>query len=387
MFQRSLLLFVCTTLFCLKIVGSGDFAVAESVAVANKELTVGDRAPELDIEHWLQDGNGYFKPVKKFATGKIYVIEFWETTCTACRAGMPMLAELQNKYRKQDVQVIGISPEQPAVIKSMLKMPSGEPGKTFGEVTSAYSLVSDPDASTFNDYMAAAGIQFIPTAFVVGRKGEIEWIGSPFDIDEPLEKIIDGSWDLAAYKKEVAKEKAAEKQLSKNVETIARLQETGKYEEAVKFAAQRVKDAPNQQLSGYWESVKHMLKLVSGKVDTETKGYFGAQFKMMREEKNLDGILQLSNELCGVSEMGGKLGPLGNQAIAVIQAIGNDNVTKEAMPYYHNTLANLFDVTGDFKKAAAQQQEAIRLSNPRQQKRMQPYLKELRKKAGLDSAK
>jgi hypothetical protein len=130
-----------------------------------------------------------------------------------------------------------------------------------------------------------------------------------------------------------------------------------------------------------------MLKLVSGKVDTETKGYFGAQFKMMREEKNLDGILQLSNELCGVSEMGGKLGPLGNQAIAVIQAIGNDNVTKEAMPYYHNTLANLFDVTGDFKKAAAQQQEAIRLSNPRQQKRMQPYLKELRKKAGLDSAK
>lgn len=386
--QRSLLSIAFAAfamLLCPNVPGSGDAAAAESVAVAIKELAVGDKAPQLDIEHWLQDGNGYFKPVNKFKDGNVYVIEFWETTCGACRAGMPKLAELQNRYRKQNVQIIGISPEEPTPINAMLKLPSSEPGKTFGEVTSAYSLVSDPDTSTFQDYMAAAGITFIPTAFIVGKKGDIEWIGSPFDIDEPLEQIVDGSWDLAAYQKKVAEEKKAAETLKKNLETLARLQETGKYKEAIAFAADRVKDAPDQQQSGYWDSVKHMLKLVSGTVDSETVKYFGGQFEMMEEEKNLPGILQLSNELCGVSEMGGELGPLGKQAIAVIQAIGTEDATKEAMPYYHNTLANLFDVTGDFKKAAASQETAIKLSDPRQQRRMEPYLKELRKKAGIET--
>ena len=68
-------------------------------------------APALDIEHWIQDGNGFFKPVKKFEAGKVYVIEFWATWCGPCIASMPHLAELQNKYRGRDVQVISVSDE------------------------------------------------------------------------------------------------------------------------------------------------------------------------------------------------------------------------------------------------------------------------------------
>ncbi|MEI7776745.1 MAG: TlpA family protein disulfide reductase, partial [Verrucomicrobiota bacterium] len=44
-------------------------------------LTIGSDAPALDIEHWVQNGNGKYKPVTKFANGKVYVVEFWATWC------------------------------------------------------------------------------------------------------------------------------------------------------------------------------------------------------------------------------------------------------------------------------------------------------------------
>ena len=66
-----------------------------------QDLKVGSAAPELAIEHWLQDGNGFFKPVTKFEKGKVYVVEFWATWCGPCIQSMPHLAEIQNKYRGQ----------------------------------------------------------------------------------------------------------------------------------------------------------------------------------------------------------------------------------------------------------------------------------------------
>ena len=74
-----------------------------------KELDIGSKAPTLDIEHWIHDGNGFFKPVKEFTDGNVYVIEFWATWCGPCIMSMPHLAELQNKYRGRKVQIISIS--------------------------------------------------------------------------------------------------------------------------------------------------------------------------------------------------------------------------------------------------------------------------------------
>ncbi len=80
-------------------------------AAAAEELGIGSRAPELDIEHWIQDGNGFFKPVTTFEQGKVYVVEFWATWCGPCIQSMPHLAELQNKYRGQNVQIVSVSDE------------------------------------------------------------------------------------------------------------------------------------------------------------------------------------------------------------------------------------------------------------------------------------
>ena len=88
--------------------------------VAAQELGIGSKAPALNIEHWVQDGNGFFKPVTKFENDKVYVVEFWATWCGPCIASMPHLAELQNKYRGNGVQVISVSDESLDEVKDLL---------------------------------------------------------------------------------------------------------------------------------------------------------------------------------------------------------------------------------------------------------------------------
>jgi thiol-disulfide isomerase/thioredoxin len=155
-------------------------------SAAAEEFGIGSKAPDLDIEHWIQDGNGFFKPVKKFDDGNVYVVEFWATWCGPCIQSMPHLAELQNKYRGSNVQIVSVSDESVDEVKDLLAKENEELGKTFSDITAAYSLTTDPDGSVQKDYMAAAKQDGIPTSFLVGKSGIIDWIGHPMDLDAPL---------------------------------------------------------------------------------------------------------------------------------------------------------------------------------------------------------
>ena len=201
------------------------FFAAEQTRADDSLLTIGSDAPPIDVEHWVSQGNGKFEKVTKFEEGKVYVIEFWATWCGPCVASMPHLAELQQRFGAKGVQLVSISDEELDVVHGFLERPvqngksnssendseNGEASKkdgdeeeeTYGKLTSAYCLTTDPDRSVHTEYMEAAGQNGIPTAFIVGKDGKVEWIGHPMQMDSPLEQIVAGKWDREAAKAEI----------------------------------------------------------------------------------------------------------------------------------------------------------------------------------------
>jgi thiol-disulfide isomerase/thioredoxin len=151
-------------------------------------LTVGDRAPALDAAHWLRGAEiNYLEP------DRIYVLTFWSTWCKYCHASFATLSHLQAEHEDQGVVVAGISDEKLQTVFEFMVRPEWNQQVTF-------SIATDPDLSVQREYMEAAAIGDIPTTFLVGRDGLIEWIGHPRKLEGPLQAVIEGRWDREAFK-------------------------------------------------------------------------------------------------------------------------------------------------------------------------------------------
>lgn len=92
--------------------------------------------------------------------GKVVIIDFWATWCPPCRKGIPDLISIQNEYKK-DVVIIGISLDSEKTIKDV-------PGFVKSYQIN-YPIVYGNE-KVVTDY---GGIEGIPTAFLVDRKGNI----------------------------------------------------------------------------------------------------------------------------------------------------------------------------------------------------------------------
>ncbi|MBL9149268.1 MAG: redoxin domain-containing protein [Phycisphaerae bacterium] len=163
-----------------------------------KPLSIGDVAPAYDIESWVQ-GN----KVASFPAGKVTVLEFWATWCGPCKQSIPHLSEMNDRFKDYGVTFIGVSDEKLETVTGFL-------AKDEWKEKMRYTVATDPDKSTYKSYMTAAGQGGIPTAFVIGKTGKVEWIGHPMvGLDEVVEQVVNDKWDSKAYKAKFDAEVAA----------------------------------------------------------------------------------------------------------------------------------------------------------------------------------
>ncbi|HEX8878027.1 MAG TPA: redoxin family protein [Phycisphaerales bacterium] len=169
-------------------------------AIEPGSMTLGNPAPALNIAKWVKNS-----PVQSFEKGKVYVVEFWATWCGPCIKSMPHLSELQKKYAGKGVTIIGVTSEDPRNNLQGVESMVEKKGDTMG-----YTVAWDNGRATNEAYMTAAAQSGIPTAFIVDQNGVIAWIGSPFVMDEPLEKIVAGKWDIDAARSAFEADRASD---------------------------------------------------------------------------------------------------------------------------------------------------------------------------------
>lgn len=151
-------------------------------------LNIGDKAPAAKIKHFFKGDQ-----LEAFEDGNIYVLEFWATWCGPCKTSMPHISKLQEQYADYDVRFIGISDEELDTVQGFL-------AKSEWDEKTRYTIATDPDRSVYNDYMKATNSRGIPTAFIVGKDGQLEWYGHPMEIDQVIEAVVQDSWDRDAFK-------------------------------------------------------------------------------------------------------------------------------------------------------------------------------------------
>ncbi len=126
---------------------------------------------------------------------------------------MPHLAAIQKKYKDQ-VTVLALSDEDLDTVTAFMAKDSIIPGKSWAEAMS-YIVATDPDESVKTEVFKAAGGRGIPSSFIIGKDGKIEWIGHPMSMDKPLAAVIDGSWDRAAARKKHDADQLMQKQMNR----------------------------------------------------------------------------------------------------------------------------------------------------------------------------
>ncbi len=167
------------------------------VLSAEPKLKVGDPAPKLQPGKWVQG-----EPVTGFQKGKAYVVEFWATWCGPCRASIPHLNETYTKFKDKGLVVIGQNcwEEDDSLVGPFVK-------KMGAKMTYRVALDDKSEnkkGKMAETWMAAAGRNGIPSAFLVDTHGVVAWIGHPMALQEQvIEDVLADKFDVhkaaAAY--------------------------------------------------------------------------------------------------------------------------------------------------------------------------------------------
>jgi len=150
--------------------------------VSSFAAKVGDPAAPLAIKQWIKDS-----PVDVRDGKNIYVLEFWAAANPASRASIFKLSELQKKYEDKGVIVVGISDEPADKVLNYVKMVDNQ---------IQYSIAVDDEHKTTSSYMVAYGQSRFPYAFIVGKDGKVLWHGPLAGLDQALDEITAGRYDL-----------------------------------------------------------------------------------------------------------------------------------------------------------------------------------------------
>ena len=123
--------------------------------------------------------------------GKVVLVNLWGVWCGPCRDEMPHLAELQEKYREKDLQVIGLN-----IGDEEFEPENVERIKEFAaDMNVNYELARIPNALT-REYNKMTKFDGVPLSVLIDREGRMRGVflgGGPRVINSmkrTVEKVV-----------------------------------------------------------------------------------------------------------------------------------------------------------------------------------------------------
>ena len=256
------------------IAAMGSLSLAQSEQKPAPTLMPGDMAPALTVTDWVQG-----EKFDAFNKGQVYVVDFWATWCGPCIAAMPHLTKTQADH-PESVTVVAVDIweketwTKPERIKNVT-----DKVKSLGDKMKVRVAV-DGDGSMTKTWFEAAGRDGIPSTFIVDQGGRVAWIGHPMEMDEPLEQILAGEWNINAFKAEYKNEI----EQSKAMAELFQLLSTGQYDPFYEKA--------NAYLGTYLKDDAMMLNQLAWIVATDER----------IEKRDLEFALKAAKRACEITE-------------------------------------------------------------------------------------
>ena len=313
-----------------------------------KTLKVGDKAPAIKVGSWIKG-----KPVKNFKEGNVYVMEFWATWCGPCIRGIPKLTALQKEYKDKGVTVVGTAIWQRPETQSARTAQVTEFVEKQGDKMD-YTIAIDDDRTMSNSWMRPAGRNGIPSAFIVGKTGKIEWIGHPGQINQPLKQILAGTFDVASFAATEANARAWATESRAAERALATAIRDRNGTEAMQIVNDLAEKYPDNSDAQKWK-YRTMLQFA------RTRGSvlsYGARIAKMHWDDS--GFLNAISWWT-VDDADVKFSSI-DQATEWAQRA--DELTKHKDAMIIDTLARCLWEQGKQDEAIALQQKAVRLANP-----------------------
>jgi peroxiredoxin len=131
----------------------------------NRMLTVGERAPEFE----LQDDHGHTRSLRDLVKTGPVLVAFFKTTCPVCQLAFPFLDRIHRGQATPAISIFGVSQDDAGATREF----TGEFGVTFPILFDT----ADSGYPASNGY----GISHVPSLFLVEPDGVISWTMEGFE--------------------------------------------------------------------------------------------------------------------------------------------------------------------------------------------------------------
>lgn len=124
------------------------------------EVGAGPMAPDFS----LKDLSGKEVTLKQYR-GSVVILDFWASWCPPCRAAIPELVGLQEKYKKKGLVILGISLDNPKRVNDKYL-------QAFGERFKINYPIMRFNLDVVENYFGRQAPS-LPTMYVIDREGQV----------------------------------------------------------------------------------------------------------------------------------------------------------------------------------------------------------------------